>query len=54
MAKRNKKKADTTIKDKEDFLTMLTYLDREQISAFIKQKGKEPKVIKPFIYLNSN
>lgn len=38
---------------KQDFLKMLVSVDRDQLSEFIKRKGKEPKMIKPFICLNN-
>lgn len=38
---------------KKDFLGSLLSLDKDQISEFINQKGKEPKKIKPFICLPS-
>lgn len=38
---------------KKDFLRMLVSVDKDQLSDFIKSKGREPKMIKPFICLNS-
>lgn len=38
---------------KKDFLEMLISVDREQLSEFVRTKGKEPKKIKPFICLNN-
>lgn len=38
---------------KKDFLQMLVSIDREQLTNFVKSKGKEPKKIKPFICLNN-
>ncbi len=38
---------------KKDFLQMLVSIDREQLTDFVKSKGKEPKKIKPFICLNN-
>lgn len=38
---------------KKDFLQMLVSIDRDQLTDFIKSKGKEPKKIKPFICLNN-
>lgn len=38
---------------KEDFLKMIMSADREQLTEFVKTKGKEPKKIKPFICLNN-
>lgn len=35
--------------NKDDFLKLLTSASREEIAQFIKEKGKEPKKIKPFI-----
>lgn len=40
-------------KNKNEFLKMLTVLDRDQLQEFIKDKGRKPKMIKPFICLNS-
>lgn len=37
---------------KKDFLKELMAIDKDQMSEFIKSKGKEPKMIKPFICLN--
>lgn len=36
---------------KSNFITMLLSMDREQISSFIKDKGREPKKVRPFVYL---
>lgn len=36
---------------KNNFLESLLSMDREQISDFVAQKGKEPKRIKPIICL---
>lgn len=38
---------------KKDFLSILVSVKKEQLSDFIKSKGREPKMIKPFICLNS-
>lgn len=38
---------------KKNFLQMLVSIDREQLTDFVKSKGKEPKKIKPFICLNN-
>lgn len=38
---------------KKDFLQMLVSIDRDQLTDFVKSKGKEPKKIKPFICLNN-
>lgn len=38
---------------KENFLKMIMSVNREQLSEFVKSKGKEPKKIKPFICLNN-
>ena len=38
---------------KENFLKMIMSVNREQLSEFVKLKGKEPKKIKPFICLNN-
>lgn len=37
---------------KEDFLSMLKDADKEQLTDFIRRKGRKPKMIKPFICLN--
>lgn len=37
----------------EDFLKKLMSMTREEMTEFIRVKGKEPKLIKPFICLNS-
>lgn len=36
---------------KNNFITSLLAIDREELTEFINQKGKEPKKIKPFIFL---
>ena len=36
---------------KNNFLESLLSMDREQISNFVAQKGREPKLIKPIICL---
>jgi|GEM_PF-4814034 hypothetical protein len=36
---------------KSNFITMLLSMDKDQISDFIKDKGREPKKIRPFVYL---
>ena len=38
-------------KIKNNFVKSLLEINREEITEFIKQKGKEPKKIKPFIFL---
>ena len=38
-------------KIKNNFVKSLLVINREEITEFIKQKGKEPKKIKPFIFL---
>lgn len=38
---------------KKEFLQMLVSIDRDQLTDFVKSKGKEPKKIKPFICLNN-
>ena len=35
--------------NKESFIDALTCMTREDIAKYIKEKGKEPKMIKPFI-----
>lgn len=47
------KKDEKYKKNKNDFLTMLTSVTRDQLQEFIKNKGREPKMIKPFICLDS-
>lgn len=37
--------------DKDTFIDALTCMTKEQIAHFIKTKGKEPRMIKPFIIL---
>lgn len=39
---------------KNNFIGSLLSVDREQLTEFINQKGKEPKKIKPFICLPSS
>lgn len=41
-------------KNKKDFLSMLLSVDKDDLSDFIKNKGREPKKIKPFICLNTH
>lgn len=38
---------------KQNFIEMISSVDKEQLSEFIKMKGHEPKKIKPFICLNT-
>ena len=38
-------------KIKNNFLESLLSIDREQLSDFVAQKGREPKLIKPIICL---
>lgn len=38
---------------KNNFLGSLLSVEREQLTEFINQKGKDPKKIKPFICLPS-
>lgn len=35
--------------DRDLFIAAIASLDREQLSSYIKEKGKEPKMIKPFV-----
>ena len=35
--------------NKDSFIEALTCMTREEIAKYIKEKGKEPKMIKPFI-----
>ena len=37
----------------EDFLKKLMSMTREEMTEFIRVKGKEPKLIKPIICLDS-
>lgn len=37
---------------KEDFLSILSTLSIEEINDIIREKGKKPKLIVPYIYLN--
>lgn len=37
---------------KKDFLAMLKDADKNQLAEFIGQKGREPKMTKPFICLH--
>lgn len=39
---------------KDDFLKSLTTLSKEDMAKLIKQKGKEPKKIKPYLLLQNN
>lgn len=39
--------------EKYNFIQMLTAMDKEQMAEFIKAKGHEPKIIKPFIRLKN-
>lgn len=36
---------------KQNFLTMLTSMDKDQINQYIKEHGKGPKRVKPIIKL---
>lgn len=38
--------------DKEDFLSKLSKMDKNQIADFIKANGKQPKLICPIIVTN--
>lgn len=46
----SKKPNNTQVRN--DFIESLLSMDREQISNFVAQKGREPKRIKPIICLN--
>lgn len=46
------KKTESYETKKQDFIKMLTSVDKEQLATFIKTKGHEPKKIKPFICLD--
>lgn len=37
--------------EKQNFLTMISSMDKDQLNQFIKEKGKGPKRIKPIIKL---
>lgn len=43
-----RKKEDHT----KNFLEMLKSVSKEDLASFIREKGKEPKLIKPFVLLN--
>lgn len=47
------KKDEKYRKKKSEFLSMLLSTDKDQLQEFIKNKGREPKMIKPFICLNT-
>lgn len=36
---------------RSEFLEVLSSLSKEEIAHIINSKGKEPKLIKPFVYL---
>lgn len=36
---------------KQNFITMISSMDKDQINQFIKERGKGPKRIKPIIKL---
>ena len=38
----------------ESFVSILTSLSREELAEYIRQKGKEPKMIAPFVILSLN
>ena len=38
---------------RSEFLTVLASLSKEEIAYIIAKKGKDPKPIKPFIFLKS-
>ena len=40
-----------TKQEKQNFIQTITSMDREQLARFIREKGKEPKKIKPFVIL---
>ena len=46
------KKDEKYNKKRSEFLNMLLSADRDQLQEFIKNKGREPKTIKPFICLD--
>lgn len=37
--------------NKENFLAILSSLTIEEINTIIKEKGKEPKLITPFVFI---
>lgn len=39
-------------KNKKDFIKMLLSVNKDELQEFIKTKGREPKMIKPFICLD--
>lgn len=40
--------------NKKEFLSILNTLSIEEINEVIKQKGKQPKLITPAIFIKSN
>ena len=38
-----------TQNNKQDFIQMISRMSPEDITQFIKDKGKKPKLVKPFI-----
>lgn len=47
------KRKETYEEKKGKFLDMLLSADKDQLSDFIKNKGRKPKMIKPFICLST-
>lgn len=47
------KKDEKYKKKKSEFLSTLLSADKDQLQEFIKNKGREPKMIKPFICLDT-
>lgn len=37
---------------KENFIKVLSSLDKDQIRDLIESKGKDPKLVSPIVYLN--
>lgn len=46
-----KKKENPVKYNKETFLSILSSLSIEEINNIIKEKGKQPKLITPFIHI---
>ena len=40
--------------NKEDFLNIINSLSIEEINKIIKEKGKQPKLITPVVFIESN
>lgn len=47
-----KKSKDTKVKyNKDNFLSILSTLSIEEVNTIIREKGKEPKLIVPFVFI---